>query len=529
MHDISEDTLNQRYRIAIIADPQLTDWYSYKQTGVLLKLVETYTDLYMKRSFRHLHSTLKPDAVLFLGDLNDGGRESPGSVFAKNSNRFFEHIFGTKSSAWNQKPIVRDDDSVRDQDQDKHDDNNGIAGRYRQQIDIPLDAVEREAIRKSGRSLRLYMAGNHDVGFGDTLIRPYMRRFKEVFGSINYEVQVGNHSLVVLDTLALSSGVQNIREESQQFLTQLEQESQVLPRILFTHVPLFRLDTTPCGKARETKQLILNRGGYQYRNMVNATLSREILRGIQPDMVFSGDDHDWCEIAHSLDGKLTPEVTVPTFSFAQGIQQPAFVMLSLYNPDLKEKNDVQMIATGSSGWPVMPGQETSSSSVTRPSGNSTFAYEECMLPDQLMIYLYYGVLLALCISCILIQRYKWISNSGRRHLLEQRSVLVRWRDTSPHASTTATSLCSKLQFQEQQEQQQSKADERLYDDLINPLMKAAEQEPDIFESTMSKRQQRKLVWPLRSRLYWKMACWDLWNIARFAVPLYALLFIISFI
>ena len=98
-----------------------------------------------------------------------------------------------------------------------------ITGHYLQRIEAPLDAAERQKIRESERSLRLYVAGNHDVGFGDTLIRSSMRRYKRVFGSVNYEVNVGNHSLVVLDTLALSSEVPSIREESQQFLNQIKQ------------------------------------------------------------------------------------------------------------------------------------------------------------------------------------------------------------------------------------------------------------------------------------------------------------------
>ncbi|KAH7048036.1 Metallo-dependent phosphatase-like protein, partial [Linnemannia elongata] len=265
--------------IVIIADPQLTDWYSYKQTGLALWLTEFYTDLFMRKSFARLHRRLQPDMVLFLGDLLDGGRETVAGhdrgVYEKNKHRFLDKI------------------------------------------------------RQDGKSARLYVAGNHDVGFGDTLVRQAMKRYKGDFGSVNYEIKVGNHSLVVLDTLSLSSNITSVREESRGFLARMEQEKSKEPRVLFTHVPLFRPETTSCGEAREAQQLILDRNGEQYQNMVNASLSREILRKVQPDMIFSGDDHDWCEMGHSLDGRLTPEVTLPTFSFAQGIKQPGFVVLSL--------------------------------------------------------------------------------------------------------------------------------------------------------------------------------------------------------
>ncbi|KAG0358570.1 hypothetical protein BGZ54_010361 [Gamsiella multidivaricata] len=350
---------------------------SYHQSGLLLALVETYTDIYMKRSFHRMHASLRPDAVLFLGDLNDGGRNSRGEVFEKNRNRFFERVFETKSTAWNQRPLVIDpfaatEERQPDDSREEGEESARGIGHYHQLVDVPLDSAEREAMRNAGRSVRLYVAGNHDVGFGDTLIRSSMVRFKQVFGAVNYEIEVGNHSLVVLDTLSLSSDIQDIREESQQFLKHIDKERPTLPRILFTHVPLFRLDTTYCGDARETEQLILNRKGEQYQNMVNITLSREILRSIQPDMVFSGDDHDWCEIAHSLDGTLTPEVTLPTFSFAQGILQPGFVMLSLYNPDHKAKNVLPMVST-TSGLPIST--EENAGSVANPSENTTLFIE----------------------------------------------------------------------------------------------------------------------------------------------------------
>ncbi|KAF9963862.1 hypothetical protein BGZ70_007144 [Mortierella alpina] len=524
--DASEDSRKERYRIAIIADPQLTDWFSYKQTGLLLKLVETYTDLYMKRSFRRSHSALQPDAVLFLGDLNDGGRDSSDDVFVRNSNRFLEHVFQTKSTAWNQQPVVMD--AIAEGDVDLHESNDRTSPHYRQQVSLPQDAAEREAIRQSGRSLRLYVAGNHDIGFGDNIIRPSVKRFKDTFGSLNYEVKVGNHSLVILDTLSLSAEVQDIREESQQFLTQLQQDSQILPRILFTHVPLFRLDTTPCGKARESKKLIINRGGYQYWNMVNASLSRDILRGIRPDMVFSGDDHDWCEIAHSLDGGLIPEVTLRAFSFAQGIQQPGFVMLSLYNPDLKPKNEMPMMPMAPSDAGMADAAGGGFNSLAHSSANTTFAYNECMLPNQLLIYLCYGIFLAFTSVVILLQRYRWMATWGRRHLVDQRSVLVQWRDTDSHASTTATSLHTTAKSQEQQNQPQM--EEGRYSDSIEPLMEApslSQQEPDIFENIMSKRQQKRWFWAVRSGLFWRMAGWDLWNISRYAIPLYVVLFVVS--
>ncbi|GJJ75643.1 ethanolamine phosphate phosphodiesterase [Entomortierella parvispora] len=496
--DTTDQAMKDRYRIAVIADPQLTDWVSYRQEGLLLGLVQIYTDIYMKRSFRRMHSSLRPDAVIFVGDLNDGGRLSQGQVFEDNLQRFYQRVFESKSSAWNQAPVIMDEapeDPLTEE---------GFAGHYKQVKDIPTTAAEREEVRSSGKSLRLYVAGNHDVGFGDNLIKTSLIRYKKMFGSVNYEIQVGNHSLVVLDTLSLSAVVPEIREESQQFLNQMEQEPLTLPRILFTHVPLFRSDTTYCGDVRETKQLIINRGGAQYWNMVSASLSREILRGIQPDMVFSGDDHDWCEIAHSLDGTITPEVTLRSFSFAQGIQQPAFVMLSLYNPDHTPKNTFPDVP--GPGLPVGaldPADQTET--VLRPTGKATFAYEECMLPNQMQIYICYGVLFGISLCWIVVQRYRWITSGGwarqQRHL-KRRGVYM------PVATTSSFSSISRSLFGDENEDGESV--DREEDNRERRIFSAG-----------------KPTWPLLMPVYWKLVAWDLVNVAWFVIPFYFLLFVIS--
>jgi hypothetical protein len=111
--------------------------------------------------------------------------------------------------------------------------------------------------------------------------------------------------------------------------------------------------------------------------MVNSPLSREILESIQADMVCSGDEHDWCEIAHpTTGGNLTPEITLRTFNFAQGIQLPAFVMMTLFIPDLKPKI-VYPVVSVEAGLPVS--NEFAMGSAERLSEDTAFEYNECML------------------------------------------------------------------------------------------------------------------------------------------------------
>ena len=73
--DFSQLPGDSLYQIVLVADPQLIDNYSYKRRGLALSLTKYYTDTYMKRNYRLLQDLLKPDLVLFMGDLFDGGRE----------------------------------------------------------------------------------------------------------------------------------------------------------------------------------------------------------------------------------------------------------------------------------------------------------------------------------------------------------------------------------------------------------------------------------------------------------------------
>jgi len=59
----------------LTADPQLVDENTYERRGILLKLSQFYTDLYMKRNWLFIHKILRPKNTIFIGDLMDGGRE----------------------------------------------------------------------------------------------------------------------------------------------------------------------------------------------------------------------------------------------------------------------------------------------------------------------------------------------------------------------------------------------------------------------------------------------------------------------
>ncbi|KAK3818304.1 MAG: Metallo-dependent phosphatase-like protein [Linnemannia gamsii] len=583
--DQNATAIQERYRIVIIADPQLTERYSYKETGLSLRLTEFFTDMFMRKSYTQLHRRLQPDMVVFLGNLLDGGRETmmEEQLSEKDKDRFIERVFDSGRTAWNWEPLVMDEENMREGEgfggvatsQEKVESRiRNITGHYQQVTYPAFGSVERAQIRRDGKSARLYVAGNHDMRFGDTLARQAMRRYKKDFGSVNYEIKVGNHSLVVLDTLALSSNITSISEESREFLDRMEHEQSTGPRILLTHIPLFRPETTPCGEAREGKQLILDRSRKQHQNMISPSISQEILRKIQPDMIFSGDDHDWCEMAHSLDGRLVPEVTVPTFRFAQGITQSGFVVLSLHNPQEQQQEQIQQrqrVSRNSAMQALRDGY-------AKFSDHATFAYDECILPKQMAIVSGYSCLLVFTFLWLVAHRVKWlkqrrhgVSNSGLYNLNSNRF------SSSPHPlqNDTATAMQGELfSFQETTEKlrhppchkadssfsysspsssSSSNDDEKQSVDSLNPSFSSlfpfsssnaittSLPSPLFSSSPLSplprpllplpsmnnmKRPQRRRHWlRLRwrhMRLFWAMVAWDFWDIVCYVIPFYLL-------
>ncbi|KAI9010848.1 Metallo-dependent phosphatase-like protein, partial [Phycomyces nitens] len=261
----------------LIGDPQITDAYSYKRTGLLQTLTEYYSDRYMGRNYRLLVNKLKPQTVFFMGDLMDGGREWDDEGWYRQTERFMR-LFETSAKMQ-------------------------------------------------------FMAGNHDIGFGDGVKTSIQERFETVFGPPSYSLPTNTtYSIVVLDTISLSSSDPAVRQKA---LDVLYGPLPPSPRVLMSHVPLYRPDTTWCGpyRGRQDPGTIRQGRGYQYQNLLTEELSREILERVQPIAVFSGDDHDYCEVTHTYrygtDALEVVEMSVPTFSMAQGVPSPGVMLLDL--------------------------------------------------------------------------------------------------------------------------------------------------------------------------------------------------------
>ncbi|KAI7863938.1 Metallo-dependent phosphatase-like protein [Spinellus fusiger] len=324
--------------LLLIGDPQLTDAYSYNHTEPLQSVVEFYSDRYLRHNYRLLLTRIVPETVFFMGDLMDSGRTWRDQGWLFQVNRFFTLFDIDPSTAHTTTP--------------------------------PYSKVQ-------------FMAGNHDLGFGNGVLPFLQERFESVFGPSSYTLNTTTpYSIVVIDTVSLSATLPELRQRA---LEVLLGPLPPPPRILMTHVPLYRSPDAECGPHRQSHSRTLRDGaGFQYQNLVSPDLSQQILEHVQPVLVFSGDDHDYCRVTHALsNGKEAVEMTVPTLSMAQGVRGPGVVVVRLSSDTAgTPRADVQL----------------------------------CWLPDQISVFIGYGWLAALSLVALaVLHGYQWIWQRQRTH------------------------------------------------------------------------------------------------------------------
>ncbi|KAL5528510.1 hypothetical protein ACEPAF_7646 [Sanghuangporus sanghuang] len=368
------ESIRQPAHVLLIADPQIVDLESYPERGWLLGLIsQVIIDLNMRKSWSAIRRLLlgknsgNDEAVVFLGDMMDNGRNAYSDEEYQVYYNRFKSIFSTDSS-----------------------------------------------------TKIYYIPGNHDIGLGSsrTFSHHAKSRYVKHFGPLNYQVSLANHTLVMLDAPGLVEEDYRRSSAGQKFETWEPLHSGAIefgnkfasgihssvgtedPVVLFSHIPLFRPDTAPCGPLRERGTI--RRGvGFGYQNTLGRQTSEYILKNIQPNVIFSGDDHDYCEYMHSIsllsegpDPNIdrVREVTVKSFSMAMGIHNPGFQLLSLAEP----------------------------SSVV--SGTPSYTDSPCFLPDQIAIYVNVYLPLFLFSLCVVtistLRRLSERKNHGRTYNLD---------------------------------------------------------------------------------------------------------------
>lgn len=276
----SGDQIGNKH-ILLIADPQLIDNHTYPgRNELLLKLSKHTVDMYIRKNYNALTTALSPDYMFFLGDYLDNGRSSSEAYYQKELKRF-ESIFNKQGYTQNENWFTN-------------------------------------------------VAGNHDIGWADGVKLASRQRFNRDFGPMNKIVNIDGVEFIMMDTISFSATEPEINEESIGFFEK-NFNSKEAPRVLLAHVPFYR-DTSvnKCGPLRENPIFHLD-GGYQYNLALASDVSNKLLRKIKPDLIFTGDDHDYCDIRHTeLPIKpVSREITVKSISMAMGIWRPAVQLLTI--------------------------------------------------------------------------------------------------------------------------------------------------------------------------------------------------------
>ncbi|GAA5979805.1 hypothetical protein JCM10908_003052 [Rhodotorula pacifica] len=363
----SQNPAGTPFHVLVVADPQLLDMRSYPGRNPILKwLGVKMTDLYARKSWRAVSrlsrgkSGGKVDAVVWLGDLLDSGTE----MVDRKEHLAYVHRFHRNF------PLPRASTSL-------------------------FSTLSRGNHRGSSHLVppipSILVPGNHDLGLHSpsSSLAAYAReRFSEAFGPTWGEREWNGWSVVWVDAMALlepefrEGEIGGEYSEMRQWLNDLGDGPITQPRILLTHIPLYRPEGTPCGRAREATRPIRQGNGRNYQNELDKETTQWLMDRVRPSLVYSGDDHDSCvyatEFSSPLDGR-TPvtETTVKAFSMAMGIRHPGYHLLSLYAP-------------------LPPSEYLDATDLSEVPVSYTYTQTNCTLPDQLGTYLHLYIPLAAC-------------------------------------------------------------------------------------------------------------------------------------
>ena len=424
--------------MVLIADPQLVDPHTYPgRPWPLSTLTIWYTDLYIRKSFQLIQGTLSPDSVFFLGDLFDGGREwttssggsdereSPDKRWRKYDTRYWMKEYRRFNRIFFDPWLRGDGRGVRVQEGRKL--IAGLPGNH----DLGLGGGIRIPVRKRfqayfGNGNRFDIVGNHSFVSLDTVSlsakgQPMSAGRQGITEQIHSQdvwspVDQFLHTAKTEKARAIERGLRlrdgkpeneplehavlELDDPRAHTISLENHKGTDIPSILLTHVPLYRAEGTPCGPLRERfppsrlhsgepmekdeGNAIRVQAGLQYQNVLTPEISNEIVSLVgDVTHVFSGDDHDYCDVIHhgytSKTGGIR-EITVKSISWAMGVRQPGFVLLSLWNP-----------------------VDSEGKAIASDSTKATIQTHLCLLPDQLSIFIRYAWLLVLTLISLLVK------------------------------------------------------------------------------------------------------------------------------
>lgn len=335
--DPKADTTGKAVKVAVIADPQLTDrtTHGMQPNSFALKATQFYSDLYMRRAFRITVLALQPDEIVFLGDYCDGGPSLSEDEFKESLKRFW-HIFDQS----------------------------------------------RRIVKRRSRLPYHYLFGNHDLGYaGLQSERPEIAdRYRKEFGSLEHVDRIGAVDFVFVESQSLDGIIGDSRTKSAWAFvenTSSAEEHSQHPKILLSHIPLYRPENTQCGILRSSEvinqRITWSKSPFQrivYQNYLSEETTVRLLDLLKPVLVLSGHDHDQCSIKHRTSSVSVVEHTVGSFSWQNGNLYPSFLLLSINSEAPSTEEGI-------------------------------LSSQLCLLPCQTYIFIWYAVLLVISVVTLL--------------------------------------------------------------------------------------------------------------------------------
>jgi len=386
---------------------------------------------------RQIRRYLDPDTIFFLGDLFDGGREwgtsqtsSPEDRFKRYGEDFwmkeyerFGNLFfsgaGDASAASTSEPRGR---KIIASLPGNHDLGfaTGVQLPVKDRFDAyfgPLNRVDvvgnhtfvtLDTVSLSAMDQVDPLTGSSGSGDGTAPSTPNSQIWKSAFdflsefrfikerlirhelrslaGAPEQAYHMGALSGFLPNVSSLQSGILSVPRRSDIFP---HATGSMFPTVLLTHVPLYRPPDTDCGPNRERGRAIAVAAGYQYQNVLKPLISKDIIAKLGAEditQVYSGDDHDYCEIEHSEFTGRIREITVKSMSWAMGVRKPGFLAVSLNNPV-----DIEL-ASVKNGQSEIPARS-----------RDTVQNHLCLLPDQLSIFIHYLIIVIFTVVVLAIR------------------------------------------------------------------------------------------------------------------------------
>lgn len=439
------------HHLIFLADPQIIDPHSYpSRPWPLDQLTITQTDKYLKRSYLSLQKILHPDTVFFLGDLFDGGREwntfrhdMEDVQWGDNERPPIERSF---AKLWAKK--YGENYWLHEYDRFgkifyKFWNAGGLNPEPGQRGRKIISSLPGNHDLGFGDKIKISVRNRFQAFFGDVNRVDVIGNHTFVsIDSVSLSASGSNHKVSaitrqvedflskvqtlkrrsVMRELAFMAGKDSLIQYAHK-IEDLETDNLTnfsppdpgpgtaeFPTILLTHVPLYREPGTPCGPKREhwppatppkgqrtpvnpdERNAISISKGYQYQNVLSPDNSVRLISMIgNVTSVFSGDDHDYCEIEHHSDKNKVKEITVKSISWAMGIRRPGFLLLSMWNP------------VDDSGRTLYSSQIDSHVSASQ--ATSTTQSHLCLLPDQISILINYVYLLLITLFTLSLRSF----------------------------------------------------------------------------------------------------------------------------